>query len=98
LIKFVFISFSAAFLAVGAGKAADLSSGDEQSAHKLYVVKCAKCHELYDPNKYTDPEWSAWMLKMKKKSKLKQEQFELLDRYMKMIRSERKTSVELPKP
>lgn len=88
----LFISSAAAFLAVFAGKAAELSSSELKTAQKMYVVKCSKCHEIYDPTKYTDEEWSAWMVKMKRKSKLKDDQFELLRRYTEILRAPAKTS------
>ena len=57
-----------------------------QSVEKLYVTKCAKCHELYDPKKYSDADWDYWMTKMRKKSKLKPDQFESIDSYLKTAR------------
>ena len=55
-------------------------------ARKLYVLKCAKCHELYDPKKYSDADWEMWMNKMKKKSKLKPEQFGAIRAYTEKLR------------
>jgi mono/diheme cytochrome c family protein len=69
-------------------RAAELSAQQIQAGQKLYLVKCAKCHELYDPGHYADGEWSAWMVKMGRKSKLKPEQFELLNGYLAKLRSE----------
>lgn len=54
---------------------------------KLYVLKCAKCHELYDPKKYDDADWGMWMKKMRKKSRLKPEQFEAIQNYTEELRS-----------
>jgi len=51
-------------------------------ARKLYVVKCAKCHKMYDPAKYSDEEWQKWMTKMTRKAKLRPEQAEMLSRYI----------------
>ena len=62
--------------------AAGLAPAQAQAAQKLYTLKCAKCHKLYDPNGYEQAKWDSWMQKMKKKSKLKPEQFELLSRYI----------------
>jgi len=81
------VIFLAAFLAFlpGVG-AAELSSEEIKSAEKLYQAKCAKCHKFYNPSDYTGPEWQKWMLKMKKKSKLKPDQYELLSRYLDTFR------------
>lgn len=62
-------------------------SSEFKAAHKLYVVKCSKCHELYDPHQYNDADWDMWMAKMKRKSKLKDEQFDLINQYTQMLRS-----------
>ena len=67
-------------------EAAELSPKETADARKIYVAKCAKCHELYDPKTYTGPEWSDWMKKMGRKSKLKPEQLELLVRYTDTLR------------
>lgn len=79
----------AAFLVVVLGLfGSSWSQGEELSAlqikdaRKLYLSKCAKCHKLYDPTKYTDEKWSEWMSKMTKKSKLSPEQSEVLTRYV----------------
>ncbi len=68
-------------------EAADVSSiRSQENVQKLYVLKCAKCHQLYDPKKYSDADWELWMNKMKKKSKLKPEQFELIHNYTEKLR------------
>src|SRR5881628_3580134 len=59
----------------------DLPSDGMAAARKLYVGKCAKCHKLYNPAKYSDEEWAKWMRKMSKKSKLNPQQQELLSAY-----------------
>jgi len=83
---FVVVSV-AALLAVSSSNAAELSAQQAIDARKLYLLKCAKCHELYDPKSYTDAEWDKWMLKMKKKSRLKDEQYESLKAYTATLRS-----------
>ena len=70
--------------------AGELSPAGFSQARKLYLVKCAKCHELYDPHAYGDAEWQEWMVKMKKKSKLKNDQFELLMNYLSSVRAQPK--------
>ncbi len=39
-------------------------------ARGIYVGKCAKCHEFYEPRKYSEADWRKWMGKMSEKSKL----------------------------
>lgn len=72
----------------------ELSPVELKTARKLYVGKCAKCHKLHDPAKYTDEKWDEWMGKMAKKSKLKPEQAELLTRY---IAAGKSGQLQLPK-
>ena len=60
----------------------DIPLAGPEAGRKLYVAKCAKCHKLYDPAKYSDPEWSKWMAKMTKKAKLTPEQSSLLAAYI----------------
>src|ERR1041384_3585308 len=69
-------------------RAAELSAQQIQAGQKLYLVKCAKCHELYDPGHYADAEWAEWIIKMGRKSKLKADQFELLNNYLAQLRKE----------
>ncbi|MFM1767574.1 MAG: hypothetical protein RJA22_103 [Verrucomicrobiota bacterium] len=52
------------------------------AARGVYVAKCAKCHQFYEPKGYTEPEWRTWMDKMNRKSKLKPDQAALLNRYL----------------
>jgi hypothetical protein len=69
----------------GAGEAtgtAVLNPEQTAQARKLYLTKCAKCHKLYDPSKYSDPQWEVWMDKMSRKAKLRPEQQEALARYV----------------
>ena len=63
-------------------RGAELSPKETESAHKLYVAKCAKCHKFYDPAKYSTEEWNIWMKKMSRKSKLKPDQEKLLSTYI----------------
>jgi cytochrome c5 len=48
---------------------------------KLYVAKCAGCHELYDPAKYSREEWAEWLRKMQRKSRLSTNQIAALQEY-----------------
>ena len=65
----------------------NLSSREGAVARQLYQAKCARCHKFYDPAAYTEAEWTVWMNKMAKKSKLKPDQKDLLARYLETFRS-----------
>ena len=80
------ILFAVLGLVLPQAEAAELSPKETSDARKIYIAKCAKCHELYNPKAYTDPEWADWMKKMGKKSKLKPEQSQLLVRYTDTLR------------
>lgn len=56
------------------------------AARELYFTKCARCHELYDPAKYSGVEWNDWMDRMSRKAKLKPEQKEILATYLGTLR------------
>ena len=64
-----------------------LSAAELAAARKLSAVKCAKCHKFYEPADYSQTDWAEWMEKMRRKSKLKPEQFDLLSRYMEDARA-----------
>ena len=61
---------------------------DPGEAKRLYLVKCAKCHRLYDPLLYDEEKWGYWMKKMKRKSKLSDEQFRQISGYLEALRAE----------
>ena len=81
IVRLIVSSATALVLLCMQARAVELSDAELKAAQKLYVVKCSKCHELYDVKKYDDADWDKWMLKMKKKSRLKDDQFELLTHY-----------------
>jgi len=64
-----------------------LSASELAAARKLSAVKCAKCHKFYEPVDYTRSDWAEWMEKMRRKSKLKPEQYDLLSRYLEDARA-----------
>jgi hypothetical protein len=67
-------------------RAAELSPKETQEAQKLYNLKCAKCHKIYEPAGYSKADWDGWMKKMGKKSKLKPAQYDLLVQYTETLR------------
>ena len=77
----VILAAASAWLAFPAS-AGDLSIDPTAATRKLYLNRCAKCHKLYDPARYSDPQWSKWMDKMSRKAKLQPEQKEALSRYI----------------
>lgn len=80
--------------AAAAAARAGLAPADIARAADLYALKCAKCHKFYDPAGYSDREWSGWMTKMSKKSRLEPNEAEVLARYLNASRSQ----AALPKP
>ena len=83
--SFLLIASACAAL-VRPARAGELSVTEVKEAQRIYVVKCAKCHKFYEPTEYADAEWSDWMRKMSRKSKLKSAQEELLTRYLETVR------------
>ena len=82
--------FFIALVAGGSAASADeLTATEISAARSIYVGKCAKCHEFYEPKKYSEADWRKWMGKMNKKSKLKGEQADLLGRYLDQYREGR---------
>lgn len=84
----------AMILCFASGRAGELSLKENEAGKKLYTAKCAKCHKFYDPNAYSQAEWNVWMGKMRKKSKLKPDQFEILSRYIDTLRIEEKAEIK----
>jgi cytochrome c5 len=58
----------------------------ETTGSKIYVRTCSKCHEFYPPSNYTQPEWDKWMVKMRRKSKLKSADFDRVQEFTQMLR------------
>ena len=82
---------------VCAGEAQDLSESDFKEARRLYVSKCSRCHKFYEPSAYTEADWHDWMEKMRKKSKLKPHQYDLVLQYTEKLRGKSgKTPVKEP--
>src|SRR5262245_34633851 len=94
----ILISLVALAALCGRATAADLTATELQSAKKLYVAKCAKCHKFYDPAGYDQDEWNLWMEKMRKKSKLKPDQYDLLCRYLATLRPAAKEAAPATAP
>ncbi|MBL9139109.1 MAG: hypothetical protein JNK85_24795 [Verrucomicrobiales bacterium] len=81
------VSLLVAFLASQAAAESPLTDKDLAAARKIYVAKCAKCHQFYEPLNYQEVEWKTWMDKMNRKSKLKEKQAQLLNRYLDLYRA-----------
>lgn len=61
-----------AVLVAGTGQAAP------DPARQLYVRKCAACHKLYDPARYSEADWDKWLGKMQRKARLTDAQVDQL--------------------
>ena len=53
-------------------------AGDAAAGRKVYVGKCARCHELYEPSQYNDAAWQGWMTRMQRKARLSDDQYRAL--------------------
>lgn len=83
-LRVILVATAGAFLSAQAG---GLTDQELQAGQKLYVAKCAKCHQFHDPKAYAEADWRGWMLKMAKKAKLKNDQAELLTKYLNAYRA-----------
>ena len=55
---------------------------DLTTGRSVYVQKCAGCHNLYRPAKYTPARWPDLVAKMSKRSKLAGEEQRLIASYL----------------
>jgi hypothetical protein len=72
---------------VEAAVRAGMPINDAHAARELYALKCAKCHQFYDPANYDETEWQTWMRKMSKKSRLSSAEEQLLNVYINAYRT-----------
>ena len=79
-LRLVFLFVVLAAPLIGAA-GADISAGK-----KIYTNKCARCHDLYNPAKYTAADWDHWMEKMRKKSRLSDKDYDTLSSYLASLR------------
>lgn len=84
-------------LATHAAVPDDLNEKEITEARKLYVAKCAKCHQFYEPKSYKEPEWRIWIEKMSRKSKLNPAQEKLINRYLDSWRADRLPKTAKPR-
>lgn len=54
------------------------AAADPAPARQLYTRKCAACHQLYDPARYSAADWDRWLNKMQRKARLNDDQVEQL--------------------
>lgn len=52
----------------------------------VFVGRCSECHQLYDPSGYPDDEWDTWIGKMIPKAKLRRNEGELVQEFIKTVR------------
>lgn len=70
----------------GVASASSTTEIDATAGRKLYAAKCASCHKLYEPSRYNDEKWEYWMKKMKRKARLREEQYQQLTDYLQTLR------------
>jgi cytochrome c5 len=80
-------SNTAPVLDEAAAQNAGLDSQTAATARRVYTTKCMRCHKSYEPSIYSQPQWEAWMVKMRKKAHLSQDQDVLLSRYLDACRA-----------
>lgn len=73
-------------ISTGAAELPGLSPRELKEAKKLYLGKCAKCHELHPPAAYTSIQWNDWLVKMSRTSRLNPAQEKMLKRYTELLR------------
>jgi mono/diheme cytochrome c family protein len=61
-------------------------SGANGEGKSIYLRNCSKCHKFYPPSNYSQPEWDKWMVKMRRKSKLKSADFDKVLQYIQTLR------------
>ena len=75
-----------AFLAGSIGPFKNAYADDLSKGKSIYLTKCSKCHRLYDPKSYENEAWTGWMVKMKKKARLNDDQYERILKYLESVR------------
>jgi mono/diheme cytochrome c family protein len=92
--RWVFVATMLAVIGRPAAAAEDRAAGK-----KLYTAKCARCHQFYDPVKYSDDTWKTWMEKMRRKANLNDDQYKRLSDYLQSVRSQARSPLNTnPKP
>ena len=61
---------------------AEVPAGHEEGA-MLYVKHCERCHDLYDPKRYSDFQWSWIMPWMARESNLDEKRSTKIEAYLK---------------
>lgn len=68
-------------------KDAGFSEPQVASVSHLYIVKCARCHQVYNPTDYSGADWRSWMTRMSKKAHLTADQAQLLSQFTDTLRT-----------
>ena len=84
------------FVTAASARAQGLSPSEIKEARTIYLGKCAKCHKLHDPLRYTDAEWDIWMRKMNRKARLSPKQAALLSQYLLGVRTQGMSTPDTP--
>jgi hypothetical protein len=72
-------------------KAAPAKAAPAAAAHsgeKVYLTKCGRCHELPKPRFVEEMTWNRWMLRMRYKANLNDEEYDQLMDYARIEREQ----------
>jgi hypothetical protein len=64
-----------------------VSTTDLEQGRTLYAVRCSRCHELYDPGRYTPGRWEAAVREMTPRSGLSGDEERLVVQYLVAVAS-----------
>jgi len=69
------ITFLITIFSCGQGYIVNINSEtDYPEGRNLFISKCGGCHQLFDPNSYSEVNWHKIMMEMQKKSKINDQQ------------------------
>lgn len=79
---FAFSCAPALYIPVKNDEKNGVSLAELLKGRELYEGKCGRCHSLYLPEKFNLSEWNFWIDKMRERAKLKEDEKELIIKYI----------------
>ena len=55
---------------------------DLQDGREIYSNRCGRCHWLHAPEKYSPDQWKTYLNKMRKRAKLNDAEYSLVEKYV----------------